>query len=99
MGGLMVLLSEARALTAEEGLNEIHGQEAIALRTFTKSPVPTEWRRDTPDDPYKIGPYFEDTNHHWRTAPRIHTAQNVLNVLDHCYLGSKGQDPFPIQQR
>jgi hypothetical protein len=89
---------EAQAYTSEMGLNEQHGQEALALRTYTTSIVPPIWRPDTEVVSNQSGPYFADTNHQWRRTPVLSTSANVLNVLDMSYRTGRGNPPFPIDR-
>jgi hypothetical protein len=87
---------EAQALTSEMGLNEEHGQAALALRTYTKSIVPLVWIPTTQDVPNETGPYFANTNHKWRRTPVLSTSANVIHVLDMSYKTGRGNEPFPL---
>jgi hypothetical protein len=89
---------EAQAFTSEMGLNEEHGQAALALRTYTKSIVPPIWRPDTEEVSIQSGPYFANTNHQWRRTPVLSTSPNVLNVLDMSYRTGRGNPPFPLDR-
>jgi hypothetical protein len=92
-----VMAHESQAYTSEENLSEEQGQEALALRTYTTSLVPHQWRPGVANTPHRHGPYFEDTNHQWRTTPTLSTSGNVINVLDQAYRTGRGEPPFPIE--